>query len=156
MHGTWQGNFVLSEPISCLFTDQFLDTLLQSRIDVLFFSFFASCILILSCFICYRLRWGGGVITSCFFSQSFVIVRINVPHWGHLCVVLLNVSMQKGMRQQPAAQLQEKKQNKQIWKHVPLTVRLAAQMETSPTSSHYILMQMFPQNGRNVFIPNHG
>lgn len=114
---------------------------------------FCFCLL---CLILFVIAWGGKLSPAAFSSQSFLIVWINVPHRGHLCVVLLNLSMQKGMRQQPAAQLQEKEQNKQIWKHMPLTVTLAAQMETSPTSSHYILMQMFPQKRRNVFIPNHG
>lgn len=39
------------------------------------------------------------------FSQSFLTVLIDDRHLGHLCMVDLNVSRQKGIRQQPATQL---------------------------------------------------
>lgn len=62
--------------------------------------------------------------TNCFhqllISQSVLTTWIVDRHFGHLCVVDLHLSMQKGMRQQPAMQLQKKKQeqNKQIRKHM--------------------------------------
>lgn len=61
--------------------------------------------------------------TNCFhqllISQSVLTTWIVDRHFGHLCVVDLNLSMQKGMRQQPAMQLQKGKQeqSKQIRKH---------------------------------------
>lgn len=52
----------------------------------------------------------SSVFNNIFFSQSFLIVVINVRHLGHLCEVDLNLSRQKGMRQQPATHLQKKEQ----------------------------------------------
>lgn len=44
------------------------------------------------------------------FPQSFLMVLIDDRHLGHLWVVDLNLSRQKGMRQQPATHLQEEEQ----------------------------------------------
>lgn len=44
-------------------------------------------------------------------SQSVLTTWIVDRHLGHLCVVDLNLSMQKGMRQQPAMQLQKGNRN---------------------------------------------
>lgn len=84
------------------------------------------------------------------FSQSLLIVRIDVRHLGHLCVVDLHLSKQKGMRQQPATQLQKKEQEQyKTRKH--MTVTTAAQTETDPTRCNYILMQNISPGCRKCF-----
>lgn len=92
------------------------------------------------------------------FSQSFLIDWIDVRHLGHLCVVVLNLSRQKGMRQQPATQLQKKKEEEEN----KMSANLVAYANnchndcTGPTRCDYILMQIsyIHQDGGNGFIPN--
>lgn len=42
-----------------------------------------------------------------FSPQSLLMIWSDDLHFGHLCVVVLNLSKQKGMKQQPARQLRK-------------------------------------------------